>query len=630
MVLFFTITSSSYGHECDNIDDLPTPGFLRNMFGMIRQHDGSYTQENPFQSLLEVIEDPLGDSQIEYTSASTVNTFMVTSESNPNRWCYGACEEYDIGFEDEDLDDYELCWEECKNTTMFEYGVSYFHRLPYDETFHFYMGDTMYIYELDGSATDDMIVTILGSKEENGEVWSYTIPAGTWFAVQVNPDSESVEPYAVGSVENAPSFEFGDYELAELDPDYDLFETTYPFAWNKIQELSFDPTVVTNRLVDDPYAETGMHSLCVSYSHEWDGMTLEEVKFLYQMDVFPKGGFYTPNYYESSVTVRTGYGGDRSAISNLYFAMNDTIFFHKQDNDETYHYYHGESVVLYEIDDEASPRILRAVPIGDDVTEGEIPHYSVRGGNWIALTFKNNNMTYWQQDRNSTPYALFGISNAPGYVDDDFEFGEPEGMKRNYPEFATTIQSIFDLNAPGLTGIYEPPPDGDINEGCNMTGINLAAFNVTGYFDVIAFNETYPEMADCLNTTDFIDNYGPRPAFGLASESNFATANNGVSQAGRTALWVFAALACAALLAFVVVRLNSKRRHRNKEEAIDDYDENYCPPDSIVICERGGQVDNLETVSVSGGDYHHGRSRRNGSVGYVDFSGKVHAKEEHA
>jgi predicted cupin superfamily sugar epimerase len=581
---------TSLSHECDNHDSLPTTADLVDLFGLERLEDGSYYR-SAHRSSIRVIDDPEETTDtLTYSDAASVNIFLLTAEDNDFGWCWAECDEY---ANDNDSDeDYKPCWEDCLEDTNITYALSYFHRLSSDETWHFYFGDTIYLYELNSAATDDMVVTVLGADFENGEVLSHTIPAGTWFGAQVNPDSESNKPYALGATAFAPAFEEGDYEIADVTYVYEVLELEYANAITKIRELSFHPDKTD--VDDDPYAEEGVNSLCHDEEdddEEHEEMTLLEVVEFFGMEEGPKGGYYTESY-RAEVNVITLYGGERSAMSSIYYAMNDTVFFHKQSSDETYHFHHGEPIILYEIDDTATPRVLRVVPIGSDVTIGEIPSYTVKAESWIALEFKNNNFTYWSVT-NSTPYVLLGLTNGPGFDLKDLEFGVPEAMVQNFPEFASTINSLYDTGSAQESDEVEEVDIEDLFDddiGCNMTGVNVTALNMTD-----------------LNMTEWC-NANNRTFTGAstgANSQNFAAAPEKKSS-GIITLYVLLGMACVAIIAFVV----TKRRNDKEEDFVSS-------PDGItVVCERGGQIQNVEAISVAG------KSR--GTVSYIDFSGMIH------
>ncbi len=88
---------------------------------------------------------------------------------------------------------------------------SFFHRLPVDETWHFYGGDPLRLVLLhpDGSCRD----VIMGSNPLKGELVQTVVPAGTWQA------GELVEggSYALFGCTLAPGFTGSMYEGAQRE-----------------------------------------------------------------------------------------------------------------------------------------------------------------------------------------------------------------------------------------------------------------------------------------------------------------------------------------------------------------------------------------------------------------------------
>lgn len=498
MAATFTIATA---HECHDFQ-IASAMELVSLFGLARLPDGSYCKET-HRSDIEVIANPEEGNDLSYKKSSSANLFVLTAEENDYEWSPS---------EDEG-------W---------SYGISYFHKLNRDETWHFYFGDTIYLYELDNSAENDMRVIKLGSNFTAGEVLEHTVNKGTWCAAQVNPSSVMEEPYSVGGTIFATAFEEGDWELADAVYDYRYFEFIWVNAAEKIKELSFS----LEREADDSensFAMPGMSSLC---EDEWP--LLEDLIDTFNMDGAPKNGYFVESYH-SEVDVITTYGGLRSAMTSIYYAMNETVNFHRQESDETLQFYFGEPIILYEIDLEEIPRILRAIPVGSDVSIGEVPQYTVKAGHWMALEFKNGNKTYWNMT-NTTPYAFLGLSNGPGFDEEDLEFGEPDDLKALFPEFSETIEALSSLGtALGTVGEVAPT--------------NLTA---------------------------------------SAAQSGTRSSSNNESN-GIVALYVFIGLAMFGMLAVVVLQRIQRRRHNKDIEDI--------PHGVTVIVERGDKISNIETIT---------------------------------
>jgi len=83
---------------------------------------------------------------------------------------------------------------------------SHFHRIASDEIWHFYMGDSLIIHELNQNGF--YLCHKVGSGLERGEEFLQMIPAGSWFA------AETMGAYSFVGCTVAPGFEFQDFELA--------------------------------------------------------------------------------------------------------------------------------------------------------------------------------------------------------------------------------------------------------------------------------------------------------------------------------------------------------------------------------------------------------------------------------
>jgi predicted cupin superfamily sugar epimerase len=88
---------------------------------------------------------------------------------------------------------------------------SAFHRIASDETWHFYEGDTLSIYEI--NADGQLLRHQLGRDLEAGEQFQLTIPAGSWFGSRC----EVKNGFSLVGCTVAPGFDFADFELASKE-----------------------------------------------------------------------------------------------------------------------------------------------------------------------------------------------------------------------------------------------------------------------------------------------------------------------------------------------------------------------------------------------------------------------------
>lgn len=87
--------------------------------------------------------------------------------------------------------------------------ISRFHRLKYDELFHFYAGDPVgwVLIHPDGRREEKR----LGPVGTDGREPQVVIPAGCWFGGSLEPGGA----YCLMGTTVAPGFEFDDFELAD-------------------------------------------------------------------------------------------------------------------------------------------------------------------------------------------------------------------------------------------------------------------------------------------------------------------------------------------------------------------------------------------------------------------------------
>ena len=88
---------------------------------------------------------------------------------------------------------------------------SAFHRIQSDELWHFYAGEPLNIYVIDGEGVLSIIK--LGNNILDGETMQAVVFAGCWFASRpVNSSGYSFVGCTV-----SPGFDFADFELAQAD-----------------------------------------------------------------------------------------------------------------------------------------------------------------------------------------------------------------------------------------------------------------------------------------------------------------------------------------------------------------------------------------------------------------------------
>ena len=104
-------------------------------------------------------------------------------------------------------------------------SVSRLHRINSAEVWHFYLGEPLTVYELDG-ATGAETRTTLGADVLAGQRLQHVVPAGAWFGSHLAADAGAAagpaapppgesRDFALVGCTVAPGFDFADFEMAK-------------------------------------------------------------------------------------------------------------------------------------------------------------------------------------------------------------------------------------------------------------------------------------------------------------------------------------------------------------------------------------------------------------------------------
>jgi len=143
----------------------------------------------------------------------------------------------------------------------------------------------------------------------------------------------------------------------------------------------------------------------------------------------PEGGYYKEVYRSEEEIVAELLPGDRSGVRSvstaIYFLLegNDFSAFHRIKSDEIWHFYAGNQLIIYAIDEKG---LLTEHPLNL-----EIPMQIIPKNNWFAAELA---------DKNS--YALVGCTVAPGFDFDDFEMGDGGLLQLQFPQHTELIQQL--------------------------------------------------------------------------------------------------------------------------------------------------------------------------------------------
>lgn len=152
------------------------------------------------------------------------------------------------------------------------------------------------------------------------------------------------------------------------------------------------------------------------------------------LSLHPEGGYYSETY-RSEEKIKEGclpehFKGARHFSTAIYFLLEGRYFssFHRIRSDEVWHFYYGDPLNIYVIQQDGHLDVIR---LGNDPEDGSVFQTVVKAGCWFA----------------SKPvlpggYSLVGCTVAPGFDFADFELAEKEKLTAEFPKHAELIAAL--------------------------------------------------------------------------------------------------------------------------------------------------------------------------------------------
>lgn len=153
-----------------------------------------------------------------------------------------------------------------------------------------------------------------------------------------------------------------------------------------------------------------------------------------QLQQHIEGGWYKEVYRSPLIlgkeNLSASFHGNRNACTHIYFLLEKGNFsaFHRIASDELWHFYNGDPLLIYEIDQEGK---LIAHLLGNDINAGQTPFCVIRAGNWFG-----------SRPARDSNYSLVGCTVSPGFDFADFEMAKQEELIRQYPEHREVIRAM--------------------------------------------------------------------------------------------------------------------------------------------------------------------------------------------
>lgn len=154
----------------------------------------------------------------------------------------------------------------------------------------------------------------------------------------------------------------------------------------------------------------------------------------YNMQPHPEGGYYKETYRSAEAILQQAlpgrFAGDRAFATAIYFLLQQGNFsaFHRIKSDECWHFYAGETLLVYVIDGNGE---LQVTKLGSHVAAGETFQYVVPAGCWFASV-----------PAEGSGYCFVGCTVSPGFDFADFELAEREALIAEYPQHEAVIRQL--------------------------------------------------------------------------------------------------------------------------------------------------------------------------------------------
>lgn len=148
----------------------------------------------------------------------------------------------------------------------------------------------------------------------------------------------------------------------------------------------------------------------------------------------PEGGYFKETY-RSEITIPgfslpSEFESARNVSTCIYFMLTSDEFsaFHKVNQDEAWHFYLGETILLHILSPEGE---YSKIKIGKDFSKGETPQFIVPAQHWFAAEIEKEN-----------GFALVGCTVAPGFDFKDFELAERNQLQKKFPKHEKIITKL--------------------------------------------------------------------------------------------------------------------------------------------------------------------------------------------
>lgn len=163
-------------------------------------------------------------------------------------------------------------------------------------------------------------------------------------------------------------------------------------------------------------------------------LTVQHLVQQFNMLPHPEGGYYKETYRSAEIinkdALPTRFDGKRYFSTAIYFLLEQGNFsaFHKIKSDECWHFYAGQSLLVYVLQPNGSLDIIR---VGNNIPAGETFQYVVPANCWFA-----------SEPAPESDFSFVGCTVAPGFDFADFELAKANELVQMFPQHQSIIQRL--------------------------------------------------------------------------------------------------------------------------------------------------------------------------------------------
>ena len=153
-----------------------------------------------------------------------------------------------------------------------------------------------------------------------------------------------------------------------------------------------------------------------------------------KMKSHPEGGYFAETYRSTEIITQNSlpkrFSGNRNYSTGIYFLLESHHFsaFHRIQSDEMWHFYAGQTLTIYEIENNGN---LITHQLGPDLEKGETFQCVIKAGNWFGSRCEIVD-----------GFSLVGCTVSPGFDFADFELANKNELCQAFPELANLINEM--------------------------------------------------------------------------------------------------------------------------------------------------------------------------------------------